>query len=154
MKSILMIFSILCCYTCIAQEPLSKENGKIIIDIYVDGYQSGDTLKMKSVMHPNISIQTAYLSNEQENLVLYLNPSELLKYAAAKAKEQKWSERLKDYVVNSDGNIAHVWTPYEFYANDKFSHCGAISFSLVYTDESWKILNIIDSRRIGSCKPE
>lgn len=154
MKSLLFIFSILCFYTCLAQDPLSKETGKIIIDIYIDGYQSGDTLKMKSVMHPNITMQTAYVNKEQENLLLYLNPTELLKYSATSAKEQNWSEKITDYVVSSDGNIAHVWTPYEFYLNDKFSHCGANSFTLVYTDESWKILNLIESRRLGSCKQE
>lgn len=65
-------------------------------------------------MHPNISIQTAYLSKDQKNLVLCLNPSDLLKYTAASAKEQKWSEKVKDYIVNSDGNIANVWTPMTF----------------------------------------
>ncbi|WP_310991755.1 nuclear transport factor 2 family protein [Aequorivita marina] len=154
MKFIIIVFPLLFGVVSIAQNPLSKENGKIIIDVYMDGYQSGDTLKMKSVMHPNISIQTAYLSKDQENVVLNLSPAELLKYAAITAKKQKWRINLKDYMVNSDGNVAHVWSPYYFYANDSFSHCGATSFTLVYTDDSWKIINIIDSRRIGSCNSE
>lgn len=153
MKSIIFIVSLFYFATCVAQEPLSKENGKIIIDIYSIGYQTGDTLKMKSVMHPYITIQTAYLNKDQENLFLNIKASELMKYASATAKEQQWSEKLKDYIVNSDGNIAHVWSSYDFYANGKFSHCGAKSFSMVYTDESWKIVNVIDSRRIASCNP-
>lgn len=120
----------------------------------MDGYQVGDTLKMKSVMHSNMTMQRAYLSKEQENVLIYIKPADLLNYAATTGQNQEWEEKLTDYIVNSDGNLAHVWTPYEFYTGGKFSHCGANSFTLVYTDESWKILNFIDSVRIGSCHKE
>ncbi len=120
----------------------------------MDGYQAGDTLKMKSVMHQNMTMQRAYLNKEQENILIYIQSSDLLKYASTTGKEQIWEEKLADYIVNSDGNVAHVWASYEFFKDGKFSHCGANSFTLVYTDESWKILNIIDSIRIGSCNKE
>ncbi|MDN3724056.1 nuclear transport factor 2 family protein [Aequorivita sp. SDUM287046] len=154
MKSLLLIFTFALSSLCFSQESLTKENGKIIVDIFMDAYQVGDTVKMKSVMHPYMTMQTAYLNTEQQNILRNVRPSDLLKYAATTAKAQKWEERLKDYVVQSDGNIAHVWTPYEFYMEGKFSHCGANSITLVYTDDSWKIFNIIDSRRIGSCIKE
>jgi hypothetical protein len=137
-----------------SQEALSTANGKIIVDIFMDGYQAGDTLKMKSVMHANMTMNRAYLSNEQENILIFIKSSDLLKYAATTGKEQVWEEKLTDYIVNSDGNVAHVWASYEYFKDGKFSHCGANSFTLVYTDESWKILNIIDSIRIGSCNKE
>ncbi len=120
----------------------------------MNGYKTGDTLKMKSVMHPNMTMQRAYLDKEQQNVLLYTNPANLLKYAATTGQNQEWEEKLTDYVVSSDGNLVHVWTPYEFYTDGKFSHCGANSFTLVYTDDSWKILNLIDSIRIGSCHKE
>ncbi|SRX54948.1 hypothetical protein [Aequorivita sp. CIP111184] len=154
MKSVLFLFSVFISTICFSQEALSTANGKIIVDIFMNGYQVGDTLKMKSVMHPNMTMQRAYLSNEQENVLLYIKSSELLKYAATTGKAQVWEEKLTDYIVNSDGNLAHVWASYEFYKDGKFSHCGANSYTLVYTDESWKILNIIDSVRIGSCHKE
>lgn len=138
----------------ISQESLSTANGKIIVGIFMNGYQAGDTLKMKSVMHPNMTMQRAYLSEEQENLLLYIKSSDLLNYAANAGKKLVWEEKLTDYIVNSDGNIAHIWVSYEYYKDGKFNHCGANSFTLVYTDESWKILNIIDSIRIGSCNKE
>lgn len=154
MKSLFLFFSILIAAQGMAQESLSAENAKIIIDIFMDGYRAGDTLKMKSVMHPNMTMNRAYLNTEQENVLIYIRASDLLQYAATKGKERDWDEQLTDYIVNSDGNIAHVWTPYEYFMDGKFSHCGANSFTLVYTDESWKILHLIDSLRIGSCKKE
>ena len=105
-------------------------------------------------MHPNITIETAYVNEKQENLVLYLDPAALLKYLAVSTKEKKWTVETKDYIVNSDGNLAHVWAPYYFYINDEFLRCGVNSFTLVFTDESWKISGIIESRRIGGCNPE
>jgi hypothetical protein len=154
MKSILLLFSVIVSTVCFSQESISTENGKIIVGIFMDGYKAGDTLKMKSVMHPNMTMQRAYLNKEQQNVLIYIKPSDFLKYAATTSKNQQWDEKLMDYVVNSDGNVAHVWASYEFYTDGKFSHCGANSFTLIYTDESWKIFNLIDSVRIGSCDKE
>ena len=154
MKSAFLFFFIVFSPICFAQGSLSTDNGKIIIDIFMNAYQAGDTIKMKSVMHPNMTMNRAYVNTNQENIVMFIRASELLQYAATTGKGMDWEEKLTDYIVNSDGNIAHVWTPYEYYLNGKFSHCGANSFTLVYTDESWKILNVIDSLRIGSCKKE
>ena len=131
MKSILLLFLVLISTASLSQEALSTANGKIIIDIFMNGYKTGDTLKMKSVMHSNMTMQRAYLDKEQQNVLIYIKPSDLLKYAATTGQNQEWEEKLTDYVVSSDGNLAHVWTPYEFYTDGKFSHCGANSLTLV-----------------------
>jgi hypothetical protein len=77
-----------------------------------------------------------------------------IKAIGSRPDADKWEERLLDYKVKIDGNLAHVWTPYEFWLNDKFSHCGANAFTLAKTDEGWKIVHLIDSRRRSSCKQE
>ena len=154
MKYVLFLFSVFASTVCFSQGSLSTENGKVIVGIFMDGYKAGDTIKMKSVMHPNMTMQRAYVNEGQENVLMYVKSSDLLKYAATAGKELVWEEKLTDYVVNSDGNVAHVWVSYEYFKDGKFSHCGANSFTLVYTDESWKILNLIDSIRIGSCNKE
>ncbi len=130
MKSILLLFSIFICTVCFSQEALSTANGKIIVDIFMNGYKTGDTLKMKSVMHPNMTMNRAYVNTEQENVLLYVKSSDLLEYAATKGKTLLWDEKLTDYIVNSDGNVAHIWAPYEYYLDGKFTHCGANSFTL------------------------
>ena len=50
-----------------------------------------------------------------------------------------------------DGNLANVWVYYEFYAGDKFSHCGVDNFQLGRTDAGWKIILLADSRRRQGC---
>ncbi|HOD10564.1 MAG TPA: nuclear transport factor 2 family protein, partial [Flavobacterium sp.] len=40
-----------------------------------------------------------------------------------------------------------VWTPYEFYVNEKLSHSGVNAFTLFKENEKWKIIHLIDTRR-------
>ncbi|MFD2717537.1 nuclear transport factor 2 family protein [Hymenobacter monticola] len=63
-----------------------------------------------------------------------------------------WDERITFERVLIDASLASVWTPYEFYAGSKFSHCGYNSFQLVKLADGWKIAHIIDTRRKEKCK--
>jgi hypothetical protein len=59
----------------------------------------------------------------------------------------KFEERILNYYTQIDGNLANVWTPYEFYIYEKFSHMGANSFTLYNDNGKWQIIHIIDTRR-------
>ena len=61
-------------------------------------------------------------------------------------------EKLLAYQINVYTSLASVWTPYEFYFNGKFSHCGANSFQLFKEDNQWKIIFLVDIRRRENCK--
>ncbi|TDI37762.1 MAG: nuclear transport factor 2 family protein [Acidobacteria bacterium] len=50
-----------------------------------------------------------------------------------------WLERMWDPEVRIRGDIATVWTPYDFHINGKFSHCGIDAFDLVKKDGAWMI---------------
>jgi ketosteroid isomerase-like protein len=60
-------------------------------------------------------------------------------------------ERIVFDVVKIDADLAIVWTPYRFYRNGTFSHCGANSFQLVKLNGRWKIQYLIDTRRKTGC---
>lgn len=60
-------------------------------------------------------------------------------------------EQLLGIDVQVDGNMAHAWTPYRFYVDGTFSHCGTNSFQLIKTGEGWQIVHIIDTRRKEGC---
>ncbi|MBX9781153.1 MAG: nuclear transport factor 2 family protein [Chitinophagaceae bacterium] len=60
-------------------------------------------------------------------------------------------ERIVFDVVKIDADLAIVWTPYQFYRNGTFSHCGVNSFQLVRLNGRWKIQYIIDTRRKNGC---
>jgi len=151
MKTILYIVFLCSLTSTFAQNELSESNAKIIIGEFFRGFHERDTVRMKSVSSRHLQLRTFYLSKDGENKVRYSRFSDYLKSIALRPEGEKWEERLLDYQVQSDGNLAHVWTPYEFYLNDTFSYCGVNSFTLAYTDEGWKIILVLETRRIGSC---
>ena len=61
-------------------------------------------------------------------------------------------ERITFDVVKVDANLAIAWTPYKFYLNGQFSHCGVNSFQLVKINNIWKIQYLIDTRRKQGCE--
>lgn len=134
------------------QSGLTEENAKMYIDVFFDGFHKGDSTKMKSVMSPYMRVQNVYINQEGSHVTTYFSAADFIASVGRKPADQIWEEKLLDYKVSIDGNLAHVWTPYEFWLNGNFHHCGANSITLVSTDDGWKILNIIDSRRIASCR--
>ncbi len=61
-------------------------------------------------------------------------------------------ERITFDMVKVDAALAIAWTPYNFYYNGKFSHCGVDSYQLVRINGEWKIQYLIDTRRKEGCK--
>lgn len=151
MKQAVVLFCILFSSYSIGQQSFSEEDAIAIIDTFFDGFHQGDTLKMRSVMRKDMVMQTAFSNKEGKHMIHDGSAIDLLTAIAGRPEDQKWDERLLDYRVQIDGNLAHVWTPYEFWFNDDFSHCGANAFTLARTDSGWKIIHLIDSRRRSSC---
>ena len=69
----------------------------------------------------------------------------------AKTVKNSLEERITFSSIHIDGNLASVWTPYQFYFQGKFSHCGVNSFQMVKENGEWKIQYIIDTRRKDNC---
>ncbi|MEL6811897.1 MAG: nuclear transport factor 2 family protein [Bacteroidota bacterium] len=151
MKALLFIGGLFIAISGAAQSTFSEVDAKQIINTFFEGFHTGDTTMMKSVMAADIVMQTAYANKSGEHKVHTGNAQDFVNSIGSRPETQKWEERLLDYRVQIDGNLAHVWTPYEFWLNGEFSHCGANAFTLVNTDSGWKILHLIDSRRRSSC---
>jgi len=78
--------------------------------------------------------------------------ADFIKRIATTPAETTLDERILDYQIKVDGTMASAWTPYRFYVNGNFSHCGVNSFQLVKMAEGWKIVYIIDTRRKEPCE--
>ena len=59
----------------------------------------------------------------------------------------KIEERTYDHDVRIDGNLATVWTRYEFFRDDTFSHCGVDAYQLVKLGGKWLIAAGADTGR-------
>lgn len=78
--------------------------------------------------------------------------ADFVKRIATTPAETTLDERILEYQIKVDGTMASAWTPYRFYVNGNFSHCGVNSFQLVKMKEGWKIVYIIDTRRKEPCE--
>jgi hypothetical protein len=61
-------------------------------------------------------------------------------------------EKLPSFDIKIDGNLASVWTPFEFYFISNFSHGGANSFQIFDNSGKWEIIFLGDMRRTENCQ--
>lgn len=135
-----------------AQEKNEQQEVKKVIETFFIGLHKGDSTIMKSTLHKDIKIQTTFTNREGLKNLNTQSRQALLTSVANKKPENVYLEKLLSYDIKIDGNLASVWTPYEFYLNDNFSHCGANSFQLFNNNGKWQIIYIIDMRRRDNCK--
>lgn len=116
------------------------------IETFFKGFHARDTVTIKSVCAEKIIMQSI---SESEKGKKFRNeePSAFMKMIATIPLEEKFEERILSYNVQIDGSMAHVWTPYEFYIDGKFSHKGVNSFQLFKEKDIWKIIYVVDTRR-------
>ena len=129
-----------------------KAEVKAAIDTFFEGFHKGDTTLMKSVMMDKVMMQTIYKDQSGKAVLATDKPGNLINAIANRTEDQKWDERLLDYSIQVDGDMANAWTPYEFWFNGKFSHCGVNSFQLFNDNGKWKIIYLIDTRRKEGCQ--
>lgn len=60
-------------------------------------------------------------------------------------------ERLIDPHVHVEGDIAMIWSRYEFELDGRFSHCGIDHFDLVRQDGRWRVLNLTWTQQYENC---
>jgi len=111
------------------------------------GMKTSDSVLIKKSFSNNAVLQTITKTGEVKNE--NINDFAI---SISKAEKQSLDERITFSNILIDGNLASVWTPYEFYFKGQFSHCGVNSFQLVKINNEWKIQYIIDTRRKDNCK--
>lgn len=153
MKPFLSLFIVLCMYTCKinAQTVTTEENAvKATINTLFDGMRSSDSTLIRKAFASKSIMQTIAINKEGKASVRTESVDGFIKSVSA-PHPQKYDERIVFNKVLIDGNLASVWTDYKFYIGDTFSHCGVNSFQLFKSEEGWKIIYIIDTRRKDKC---
>ena len=60
-------------------------------------------------------------------------------FAQLQSEKRTLRERMWNPEVRVHGLIATVWTPYDFWIDGKFSHCGIDAFDLIKAKDGWQI---------------
>lgn len=135
-----------------AQKSTAEIAIKKTIETFFDGLHKGDSTVVSKTLHTNVKIQTTFTNKDGVKTLITDDKKKLLTGIANKKPEHTYLEKLISWTINIDGNLASVWTPYEFYLNGNLSHCGANSFQLFNNNGKWEIIYLIDMRRKNDCK--
>jgi ketosteroid isomerase-like protein len=142
MKKLLTLIVILSCQGIFAQ----ADEAKATIERFFAAFHAQDTVALKSAMSDQIIFQSI-AENKIPAKLTTETAADFIKGITGIPKTMKFEERLLSWKINATGSLAHVWTPYEFYINDKMSHRGINSFTLIKEAEGWKIVHCIDTRK-------
>ncbi|MBK1897459.1 nuclear transport factor 2 family protein [Chryseobacterium paridis] len=130
---------------CFGQESKNQDIEKPIRDLFL-AMKNSDAELLKSSFAETAILQTI----KKDGLVKTESISDFAA-SISKASKGDLDERISIESIHVDGDLASVFTPYQFYYKGNFSHCGANSFQLVKQNGSWKIQYIIDTRRKENC---
>ena len=129
-----------------------EEQIKNTIHTFFKGLHNGDTVLLSKTIHKDLKLQTTFVNKEGKSILRNELKENFLKSVANKKKEEIWLEKLLYFDINIDGNLASAWTPYEFYVNGSFSHCGSNSIQLFKNNGNWEIIFLVDTRRRQGCE--
>ena len=128
-------------------QDIQKEKLKTVVKTFFEGFHNKDSLLIASVIDRSFDLNST--SFKEDNGVLRnINRDNFIRTVTTRPDSPVWKEKLLSFNIKIDGPLANVWVDYEFWLDDKLSHCGVNSIHLVKKKSGWKIFNITDSRRI------
>ena len=129
-------------------QDIQKEKLKTVVKTFFEGFHNKDSLLIASVIDRSFDLNST--SFKEDNGVLRnINRDNFIRTVITRPNSPVWEEKLLSFNIKIDGPLANVWVDYEFWLDDKLSHCGVNSIHLLKKKSGWKIFNITDSRRIG-----
>jgi hypothetical protein len=121
---------------------------RAVVQRLFDGMRARDTLVMRSVFHP----EARFYGVSRDGAIEMTTPSAFMQGITRAPAGLLLDEVIQDVEVRIDGGLATVWTYYDFFAGDRFSHCGYDAFQLLKAGAEWKIVALADSRRTAGCR--
>jgi hypothetical protein len=132
-----------------AQTSPAAQEAYAVVEKFFSGFNAKDTTVMRGTLFEDVKLFTTF-TNQQGQPQARVEPASGLMTAIASAPN-KLFEKIFEPVIQVEDGLANVWVRYEFYVDDKFSHCGIDSFLLVKTGTGWKIAALSDTRRRTGC---
>jgi hypothetical protein len=150
MKKLLALL-ILCLGLNLNAQDSEKEQVKATIIEFFEAFHKQDTMALKAMAKGDIKLQSISINNEGQAVLSESEYGQFLKRIASIPSENTFEEKLLSFNIQVDGSMANAWTPYEFWYNGNFSHCGVNSFQLMKVDNEWRIIYLVDTRRREGC---
>ncbi len=133
------------------QSQASIDSVKAAVNQLFTAMKNADGVMLKNSFTDSALLQTIVTNKEGKIIVMTESIAGFVDFINKEAPGNA-DERIVFESIKIDGPLAMAWTPYEFYYQAGFSHCGVNSFQLVKQAGVWKIQYIIDTRRKKACQ--
>jgi hypothetical protein len=130
-----------------AQSPPDRDAVVAVVQRFFDAMGSRDAAAMKTVL----MTEGSFFSVREDGSVRATSIKDWIDRLPS--GKEKFLERMWNPEVKVHRGIAVVWTPYDFYRDGKFSHCGVDAFDLVKTPAGWKISGGTFTIEKSNCPP-
>ena len=150
MKPILIMLTMVAfSMSLIAQSP--EDSVKAAVNKLFEGMKDANASMVAEAFADSAILQTFSRDTEGKIVIRNEQVRDFSKFVS-KQKKGALDEQIIFETVKIDGPLAIAWTPYKFYFDGKFSHCGVNSFQLVRLNGQWKIQYLLDTRRREGCE--
>ena len=150
MKSFLIVLTMIVLLNS-SRAQTAEDSVKAVINKMFESMKNADAAGLKAVFADSMVLQTISRTKEGVMFVRNENKNDFIGFVSQQQPGAA-DERISFETIKIDGPLAIAWTPYQFYFNGKFSHCGVNSFQLVRFAGEWKIQYLIDTRRRTGCQ--
>ena len=152
MSMFLVVLAILA-QTSAPTQPADRDRAQVIaaVQSFFDSMEKADAELARTILMPD----ARFFSAAERDGKTTVRPSTGDAFVASfsNPNRPKALERMWNPEVRLQGAIAQLWTRYDFHSNGTFSHCGVDAFSLVRTDEGWKIASAMWTVERTDCAP-
>ena len=114
------------------------------VENFFEAFHSCDSLALQQAF----STKARLMQSNDENGKSSLRISAIDRFIKAICRRPEtpiWEEILGNPVVQQHQHLATVWVTFQFYLDEQLSHCGINAFTLIWEDDRWKILSLIDT---------
>ena len=145
-----LFFVLLVLTSSLVNAQTAEDSVRAAVNSLFEGMKNADPAVIKNAFADSAILQTI-INGPNGKITVRTEPVAAFENSISKLAKGAADERIEFGSVKVDGALASVWTPYKFYYNGTFSHCGANSFQLIRVNGSWKIQYLIDTRRRQGC---
>lgn len=139
MKKLIWITLLFAFTTSFAQtiHPAEEASIKQVINDFFESLEKQDTSLYRSTMDKEAQIWRLNNTKSPANLNMRLSKDDI----GGLVSESQWKETAISFDIKIHKGMAVAWVPYTFKLNGEFSHCGVDIFTLMKTDDKWKIVS-------------
>ena len=127
---------LLAAYAAVTANAAGGETPRAAVDTFFEAMKTNQWALAEAVMYDD-AVLAGYRLEDGQVVRSKLAASDYLD--RMNGQSDRLLERIWDVEVLQQGRLATVWTPYDFFLNEEFHHCGTNSFSLIREDDGWRI---------------